>query len=111
MDTRAACKLLNLRTCRCRDYSNRSKKVPDCVTLTPENVSKLGWLPATCAYRLRAEGKNLPWWHPLVSGRRETVEEAGISIRGPAFSEEGLTIDDMVDHIWKLPRARRRAKV
>lgn len=110
LDTRAACRLLDLRTCRCRDYANRSTQVPDCVTLTTGNVAKLGWLPPTCAYRLRSEGKNLPWWHPLVSGRRETVEEAGISIKGEVFSEEGLTVDDMVDHIWKLPKAKRRVQ-
>ncbi len=66
--TRAACKLLDVKTCRCTDYPNRAARVPDCVTLTPENVGELGWLPQTCAYRLLDEGKSLPWWHPLVSG-------------------------------------------
>ena len=50
--TRAACKLLDVKTCRCTDYPNRAARVPDCVTLTPENVGELGWLPQTCAYRL-----------------------------------------------------------
>jgi uncharacterized cysteine cluster protein YcgN (CxxCxxCC family) len=106
--TRAACKLLDLKTCRCTDYRNRSQQVPDCVTLTAENVPRLGWLPSSCAYRLLDEGKPLPWWHPLVSGDPATVEQAGISMRGIAYSEEGLTVDDLVDHIWKLPKAKRR---
>jgi uncharacterized protein len=106
--TRAACKLLDLRTCRCSDYANRQKKVADCVSLTPENVGSLGWLPRTCAYRLLDEGKSLAWWHPLVSGRAETVTEAGIAVKGDAYSEEGIAIDDLVDHVWRLPKAKRR---
>jgi len=108
--TRAACKLLDLKTCRCTDYANRAAKVPDCVTLTPENVPALGWLPSTCAYRLIDEGKPLPWWHPLQSGDPQTVIAAGIGVNGEAYSESGLTVDDLVDHIWKLPKAKRRAQ-
>ena len=106
--TRAACKLLDLKTCRCSDYENRASRVPGCVTLTPENVPRLGWLPATCAYRLLDEGKPLAWWHPLVSGRKETVVEAGIDVSSSAYSEDGITVDDLVDHIWRLPKAKRR---
>jgi uncharacterized protein len=108
--TRAACKLLDLKTCQCSDYSNRAAKVPDCVTLTPKNVSELGWLPKTCAYRLLDEGKSLAWWHPLVSGRAETVAEAGIDVSGEAYAEDGITVEQLVDHIWKLPKAKRKKK-
>jgi uncharacterized cysteine cluster protein YcgN (CxxCxxCC family) len=106
--TRTACKLLDLKTCRCSDYQHRTARVPDCVSLTPDNVGKLPWLPQTCAYRLLAEGKPLAWWHPLVSGDPNTVREAGISVAGAAYSEEGIAVDDLVDHIWHLPRALRR---
>ena len=106
--TRAACKLLDIGTCRCSDYANRHAKVTDCVALTPDNVVSLGWLPRTCAYRLLAEGKPLQWWHPLISGRPETVDEAGITIKDKAYSEEGLSVDDLADHIWRLPKPRRR---
>jgi hypothetical protein len=108
--TRAACKLLDLRTCRCTDYARRHERVPDCVALGPANVGTLGWLPDTCAYRLLDEGHDLPWWHPLVSGDPQTVADAGISIAGQAYSEEGLTVDDLVDHLWRLPRAKRRKR-
>jgi uncharacterized cysteine cluster protein YcgN (CxxCxxCC family) len=83
--------------------------VPDCVTLTADNVGELGWLPQTCAYRLLDEGKSLPWWHPLVSGRAETVSEAGISVSGEAYSEEGITVEQLLDHLWKLPKAKRKS--
>jgi uncharacterized cysteine cluster protein YcgN (CxxCxxCC family) len=108
--TRAACKLLDLKTCRCTDYENRQAKVPDCVALTPENVPSLGWLPATCAYRLVDEGKPLAWWHPLVSGRTDSVAEAGITVAGEAYSEEGISVEELVDHQWRLPKAKRKTK-
>ena len=76
--TRAACKLLDIESCQCSDYKNRSKRVPDCVTLTPANVPELGWLPSSCAYRRLNDGRGLAWWHPLVSGDPETVKQAGI---------------------------------
>lgn len=106
--TRAACKLLDLETCRCSDYASRQARVADCVALTPENVGSLGWLPATCAYRLLDEGKPLAWWHPLVSGRKDTVAEAGVAVAGEAYSEEGIAIEELVDHIWRLPKPRRK---
>lgn len=85
--TNVACRLLNLGTAQCKNYGNRRTFVPDCVQLTAAAVSTLRWLPSTCAYRLLAEGKDLPWWHPLVSGRADTVHEAGISVRGRVIAE------------------------
>jgi uncharacterized cysteine cluster protein YcgN (CxxCxxCC family) len=91
--TSVSCRLFDAGKCRCTDYRNRLERVPDCVGLTPDNVRNLPWLPATCAYRLIAEGKDLYWWHRLVSGSEETVHEAGISIRGRVSASE----DDMPD--------------
>lgn len=106
--TKAACKLLDLKTCQCTDYQNRHKRVKDCVGLTPKNVGELGWLPESCAYRRLEEGRGLAWWHPLVSGRAGTVAEAGISVAGVAYSEEGISVDELVNHLWKLPKAKRK---
>lgn len=88
--TRLSCKLLDTHTCQCKDYANRHATVPDCVVIKPETVRTLPWLPQSCAYRLLAEGKPLEWWHPLVSGQRESVHEGGASVQGFARSEEGV---------------------
>jgi uncharacterized cysteine cluster protein YcgN (CxxCxxCC family) len=106
--TDLACTLFDGETCRCTDYANRSERVSDCVKLTPTNIEELNWLPATCAYRLIAAGRPLPWWHPLVSGNPETVIEAGISVKGKVVSEEGYGENDWENHIWRLPKARRK---
>lgn len=97
--TNIACRLLDLRTCRCRRYEARLRFVPDCRMLTPENVPHLHWLPSTCAYRLLAAGLELPWWHPLVSGDAESVHLAGQSVRGRAVpaAEAGDPEDHIVD--------------
>lgn len=85
--TNVACRLLNLGSCACKDYPNRRDYVPDCIQLDADKVAELRWLPSTCAYRLVAANKPLPWWHPLVSGNRDSVHQAGASVRGRAVSE------------------------
>ncbi|MFN0218074.1 MAG: YcgN family cysteine cluster protein [Hyphomicrobium sp.] len=85
--TKLSCGLLNVGTCRCKDYDNRFAKMPDCLEIDLEKVRTLSWLPATCGYRVVAEGRDLAWWHPLISGTPETVHQAGISVRGLAMSE------------------------
>jgi uncharacterized cysteine cluster protein YcgN (CxxCxxCC family) len=102
--TDIGCRLFDAGTCRCKDYVNRSTKVPDCVTLTPDDVRTLPWLPPTCAYRLVAEGRDLPWWHPLVSGDPETVVEAGVAVRNRVFaSEDDVPDEDVPDRIVNWP--------
>lgn len=86
--TNVACRLLDLKSCRCTDYPNRKIEVPDCVQLSPETAGTLPWLPATCAYRLLAEGEDLPDWHPLITGDPASVHAAGVSIRGRSISED-----------------------
>lgn len=101
--TNVACKLLDRRTCRCKDYPARFAKVPDCVQLTPDLAGELSWLPRTCAYRLVAEGRDLQDWHPLKSGDPQTVHAAGVSVRGFAVSERSVRVRDLVHHIVALP--------
>jgi hypothetical protein len=86
------------------DYANRSDLVPDCVRLTPANVRTLNWLPPSCGYKLVAEGRDLYWWHPLVSGDPNTVHEAGVSVRGRVQGTENEIADaDLEDHIVQWP--------
>jgi uncharacterized cysteine cluster protein YcgN (CxxCxxCC family) len=110
--TNVACHLLDLDGCRCKDYARRHERVPDCVQLTPATVREVDWLPPSCAYRLVAEGKDLFWWHPLVSGDPESVHRAGVSVRGRALSERkaGPLEHHIVDWPGRMPRPRRTRK-
>lgn len=97
--TNVVCRLMDMQTCLCCDYANRHENVPDCVYVTPELARTADWLPRTCAYRLLAEGKELPWWHPLRSGRAETVRMAGQSVFGKVVSEDEVDEDDLEDMV------------
>lgn len=88
--TRVHCRLFDTNACRCSDYANRKKTVPDCIKLTPWNIEALEWMPKSCAYRRLHEGRGLADWHPLVSGDPESVHRAGVSIRGQTVSEAAL---------------------
>ena len=93
--TNVVCHLLDRQRCRCTRYAERHVRVPDCIEIDPSNVAALDWLPETCAYRLLANGRELEWWHPLVSGDRKTVHRAGISVRGRAVSEVDVHPDEL----------------
>ena len=97
--TNLACKLLDVDACRCTDYANRARKVPDCLVLTAESTEAFEWLPASCAYRLLAHGNELPEWHPLITGDPDSVHEAGISVRGKVVSEKDT---DEWTVFWKV---------
>jgi uncharacterized cysteine cluster protein YcgN (CxxCxxCC family) len=95
--TSVVCNLINLDSCRCTRYSERTTLVPECLDLKQHDFAEYNWLPSTCAYRLLADGEKLPSWHPLVSGSQDTVKEAGVSICSYAMKES--EIDDLEDHI------------
>lgn len=97
LHTKVACKLLDIKNCRCKNYKKRRKFVPDCQILTPKKTRNLGWLPSTCAYRLVAEGSDLPNWHHLVAGNRYAIHKAGASVRDFAVSE--LHVKNLEDHV------------
>lgn len=95
--TSVACNLIDLDTCRCTRYTQRTELVPECLDLKQPNFTEYNWLPATCAYRLLIDGKKLPAWHPLVSKNPDSVQDAGISISSYAMKES--EVDDLEDHI------------
>ncbi|MCW2315461.1 YcgN family cysteine cluster protein [Rhodoblastus acidophilus] len=111
--TDVGCRLLDPANARCADYGHRSRRVKDCIKLDPDSAATLDWLPPTCAYRLIARGQDLPDWHPLVSGRPESVIEAGVSVIGRVYAlEDALSIDEQVDRVvsWpgKVPKAAKK---
>lgn len=108
-DTNVACKLLDTATAQCSDYRNRKAFVPDCLRLTFAIMDDVPWLPATCAYRLRAADRPLYAWHYLISGDRDDVVRAGISVAGRVISEAeaGPLEHHIVD--WGPSRSERVA--
>jgi uncharacterized protein len=86
--TNVACRLLNRHSGGCSNYKHRHAYVPECIRLTPAKLTQLDWLPKTCAYVLRANGDPLPDWHYLITGDRESIHAAGMSVRGWTISED-----------------------
>ncbi|VAV99843.1 UPF0260 protein YcgN [hydrothermal vent metagenome] len=106
--TNVACKLFDRTLCACTDYGQRSTRVPDCVTLTPKNIDELYWMPETCAYRLVAETKELPDYHHLVSGDRNTIHEAGMSVQDRSICETQVNEDELAEYLVNWPGETRR---
>ena len=99
--TPLVCELLDTKTRRCTHYPDRHTLVPDCVEFNDKNINELNWLPDTCAYRLVAESKPLKDWHPLISGNRESVREAGIGVTEDFISMANVKMEDVSDHLLK----------
>ncbi len=97
--TDVVCKYLDNRSCQCTDYQNRHTNVPACVGLKPEHLDAFEWLPQSCSYRLLAEGKELPAWHHLVTGSKNSIHLAGRSVKDQTVSEEAVHPDALEDHI------------
>jgi hypothetical protein len=93
--TAVACRHLNTANCRCRIYDRRHELNADCIRMTAATLKSLHWLPDTCAYRRLAEGRDLPPWHPLVSGNPKSVHAEGVSIRDRVLSALYVHPDDL----------------
>ncbi len=109
--TNVSCRLLDATSCWCTDYTNRRRRVPDCVRLTPEALAEIDWLPPSCAYRRVAAGQGLAWWHPLVSGDADSVHRAGVSVRGRTINERqaGPLDHHLAEWPGRQPRTPRAA--
>lgn len=97
--TNVVCRYMDMKTCFCTDYEHRHENVPECILLTPELVYHIDWLPKTCAYLLVSEGKDLPWWHPLKTGDRNSTRKTGNSVYGKVVSETEVDMDDLEDMV------------
>ena len=52
-------------------------------------------MPKTCAYRYLYEGKGLPDWHPLITGKTDNRH----TIRSFCINEQDINPDDIEDYI------------
>lgn len=86
--TNVACELFDADKCRCTDYENRTRRVPDCISLSIQRPHEFAWLPTSCAYRLRFESKPLHTWHPLLTGNLNSTHEMNCSVKDRVISSK-----------------------
>ncbi|MGB3408877.1 MAG: YcgN family cysteine cluster protein [Jannaschia sp.] len=102
--TRIACRLFDDSTCRCSNYADRLRFVPECVVLSPKTLPKVVYFfPETCAYRRLHEGRSLPHWHPLLTGDPMSPHTAGASLMDETISEMEVSEDDWEDFLIEEP--------
>jgi len=97
--TSVVCQYHDNEHCCCTKYKERTILVPDCIQVTPQVAREEKWLPASCAYRLLAEGKPLFDWHPLISADPMRVHTAGISVKNKTIDEQYVHPDELEEHI------------
>ena len=85
-----SCMYIDLKTCGCKDYKYSHKNVKDCIKLTPETINKINWLPNTCSYKLVLNNDDLPDWHHLISGDKNTIHERGMSVKNYSINEKDI---------------------
>ncbi len=97
--TRVICRYFQEKDSRCGCYEERTRLVPDCLDVASMDIAAAQWMPSTCAYRLRFEGKPLFDWHPLLAGSRTAMVEAGITVAGRVLSEEHVHPSGYEEHV------------
>ncbi|MEE4246488.1 MAG: YcgN family cysteine cluster protein [Kangiellaceae bacterium] len=95
--TDVACRYFDQSKCQCTEYHRRLELVPDCIQVTPSAARSYQWLPNTCAYKLLANGKPLPQWHPLITGDKTSVHKANRSAKNKVILE--TLSGDLEDHV------------
>jgi uncharacterized cysteine cluster protein YcgN (CxxCxxCC family) len=102
--TNIGCYLLNDKTCACTQYTKRGELVPDCVTLTKDNIADVFFMPPSCSYRRLQEGKGLAHWHPLLNkGKKTKMHQLGVSVRNQVVNEANVDLSDFEDYIVTWP--------
>ena len=102
--TNIACHLLHTKNCACTAYDKRSELVPDCVTLTKDNLQKIFYMPKSCSYRRLHEGRGLASWHPLLNkGKKNKMHELGMTVRNRTVNEHDILYDEFEDYVVEWP--------
>lgn len=102
--SKIACRYLNDKSCDCNQYVKRTTLVPDCITLSKDNLKDTHLMPPSCAYRRLYEGRSLPDWHPLLhKGKKSAMHKAGMSVRGKVISEEFADVGHFEKYIVSWP--------
>lgn len=94
--TNIVCKYFDQQSCKCKEYANRRKLVPECLKLDKDNIHEISWMPKSCAYRILAETGDLPDWHPLVS-KKEL--DSKFSIKDKCVSQLEVNEEDWEDYL------------
>ena len=80
-------------------YLPNAKSLSQLAWSGPGKLDNLYFMPSTCAYRVLAEGKALPIWHPLIAGDRKAMIASDITITGKVVSDEFVHEDGFEEHI------------
>ncbi|HEX5329795.1 YcgN family cysteine cluster protein [Sulfuricurvum sp.] len=94
--TRVACHCYDIAAHACSDYANRHERVEGCMKLTLERVEEFDWLPESCAYRLRHQGRAIPSWHPLITKDPATVHPHGMHALNPILEKDEIDLEDYI---------------
>ncbi len=101
--TNTVCRFLDCHNCLCKIYDHRFEKVPDCRDITLAAIrEKPRWLPKTCAYWLLDNGQKLPDWHPLITGKADSVHQAKMSLQNRQTVNES-EVNDYENYIVDWP--------
>ena len=90
--TNSYCRHLHPTSCNCQIYDRRLKS-GGCIKVDLQMLrTRAELLPDDCAYKLLLNKRDLPSWHPLVSGNPESVHLAGKSVRGMIAVAEAASV-------------------
>lgn len=103
--TRVVCRYFGESDSRCSCYGERTQRVPDCLDVRSMDIAGSDWMPDSCAYKLRSQGRALFDWHPLLAGSRAQMVAAGIAIGGKVISEDHVHPDGFEEHIIRWVKA------
>lgn len=82
--TNVVCRYFDEESGSCTVYEQRCELVPECLKLTPDNISTIQWMPRSCAYR-------------ALLGNQPSLPPT--SIKGRCISEAMVDPENLEDYI------------